>query len=51
MDNRVERTCVQIDVHNCNENYRAWFDYVEYYIDGDDDNHGDTMWIMQLMLN
>ena len=37
----------RFDVHaNCNENYRAWFDYVEYYIyDGDDDNHGDTMYV------
>ena len=35
------------DVHaNCNANYRAWFDYFEYYIyDEDDDNHDDTIYV------
>ena len=35
------------DVHaNCNANYRAWFDYFEYYIsDEDDDDHDDTIYV------
>ena len=37
----------RFDVHaNCDSDIRAWFDYVEYYIDdGDDDNHGDTIYV------
>ena len=35
------------DVHaNCSANYRAWFDYFEYYIyDEDGDNHDDTIYV------
>ena len=37
----------RFDIHaNCNVNYRAWFDYIEYYFyDEDDDNLDDTIYV------